>query len=81
MSHVGRRQYIFSLQLSRDQFLDYYKGSSKGLLVVAECGRRISFPPLRLIPFVTENGVSGRFLLKVDSNNRFVSLQRIQSRR
>lgn len=81
MSNVGQHQFVFSLHLTRDQFLDYYKGSAKGLLVVAECGRRISFPPLRLIPFVSENGVSGRFLLRVDSNNRFVSLQRIQSRR
>lgn len=81
MSHVGQHQFAFSLHLTRDQFLHYYKGSAKGLLVVAECGRRISFPPLRLIPFVTENGVSGRFLLKVDTDNRFVSLERIQSRR
>jgi hypothetical protein len=81
MNNVVQRQFIFSLHLTHDQFLDYYKGSAKGLLVIAECGRRISFPPLRLIPFVTENGVSGRFLLNVDSNNRFVSLQRIQPRR
>jgi len=81
MSNVDQRQFIFSLHLTRDQFLDYYKGSAKGLVVISECGRKVSFPPLRLIPFVTENGVSGRFLLKVDNNNRFVSLQRIQQRR
>lgn len=81
MSNVGQRQFIFSLYLTHDQFLDYYKGSAKGLLVAAECGRRISFPPLRLIPFVTATGVSGRFLLTVDNTNRFVSLQRIQPRR
>lgn len=81
MGNIGQRQFIFSLQLTRDQFLGYYKGSAKGLLVVTECGRKVSFPPLRLIPFVTENGVSGRFVLKVDRDNRFVSLQRIQGRR
>ena len=78
---TNKCQYIFSLHLSRDQFLDYYKGSGKGLLVVSECGRTVSFPPLRLIPFVTNNGVSGRFLLTVDNNNRFVSLKRIAPRR
>ena len=81
MSQVGQRQFIFTLHMTRDQFLDYYKGSTKGLLVVAECGRKVSFPPLRLIPFVTHGGVHGRFVLKVDKDNRFISLQRIQSRR
>ena len=78
---INQRQFVFSLRLTRDQFLDYYKGSAKGLLVVAECGRTVSFPPLRLIPFVTETGVSGRFALTVDRNNRFVSLKRITPRR
>lgn len=75
------RQFIFSIHLSEPEFLDYYKGTAKAIIVMSECGRRISFPPLRLIPFVTHRGVSGRFLLNVDTNNRFVSLQRIQSRR
>ena len=81
MSNVGQRQFIFSIHLSRQAFLDYYKGSAKTILVISECARRVSFPPLRLIPFVTHEGVSGRFLLKVDKDNRFVSLQRLQPRR
>jgi len=81
MTNVGQRQFIFSVSISQQEFLKYYQGAADCALVTSECGHRLRFPALRLRPFLSHHGITGRFALTVDNNNRFVSLQRIQSRR
>jgi hypothetical protein len=81
MTNVGQRQFFFSVQISQQEFLKYYQGTADYALVTSECGHRLRFPALRLRPFLSQHGINGRFALTVDKDNRFVSLQRIQSRR
>lgn len=72
-----QKQYCFNIALSNAQCLDYYKGHFQYIQVVADSGERIRFDAIKLRPFVSKIGIKGRFRLTLDSNNRFVSLERI----
>lgn len=67
---------LFTLNLQPEQLLRYYKGSSRYLQVVTEDGRNLRFPLEKLRPFVTAEGVQGRFLMRYDETGRFLSLTR-----
>jgi hypothetical protein len=45
--------------------------------VTADDGSRLRFPAASLRPFVTREGVHGRFLIRFDENLRLVELRRI----
>lgn len=81
MTNVGQRQFFFSVRISQQEFLKYYQGTADSALVTSECGRRLRFPALRLRPFFSHQGINGRFVLTVDKDNRFVSLQQVHPRR
>jgi hypothetical protein len=65
------------MQISQQQFLRYYQGSANAIQVMSECGKRLHIPAVRVRPFLTHSGINGRFLLTIDSNNRFIDLQQI----
>ena len=77
MNPARQKQYRFSLQLSQQQFLRHYQGSASSVQVFSECGRRLRFPASRLRPFLTHAGIKARFQLTVDSDNRFLKLEKI----
>lgn len=72
-----QRQFYFTLSLTSKECLDYYKGHFQHIQVVADSGERIRFDAVKLRPFVSKIGIKGRFRLTLDSNNRFVSLERV----
>ncbi|MDJ0807497.1 MAG: DUF2835 domain-containing protein [Gammaproteobacteria bacterium] len=69
----------FRLNLSTERYLSYYQGHASSVSVVAEDGRRIEFPANALRPFVTHNGVQGRFQLLIDDHNRLRGLERLSN--
>ncbi len=75
MSHT--RHIRFSLYLPADRYLRYYRGMASNVSVVADDGRRIAFPAAALRPFVTRDGVQGRFELVTDTDHRLLRLKRI----
>ncbi|NOY13453.1 MAG: DUF2835 domain-containing protein [Deltaproteobacteria bacterium] len=77
MTTTRQQQFRFSVHLSQQQFLRHYQGSVSAVQVLSECGRRLRFPASRLRPFLTHNGIHGRFQLTVDAENRFLSLKKI----
>jgi hypothetical protein len=77
MSSTRQRQYRFSIQLNQQQFLRYYQGSANTVQVYSECGKRLRFPASRLRPFLSHNGIFGRFQLTVSAENRFIELKKI----
>jgi len=77
MNTISQQHFFFRLQIDQQQLLRYYRGTACQVQVIAECGRRLQFPAMRLRPFLTQNGISGRFQLTVDSDNRFVQLTKI----
>ena len=78
MTTKSDRQYYFRLQLTQQRFLQYYQGSASSVQVVSECGKRLHFPAVRLRPFLAHTGISGRFLLTSDDNNRFINLKQLR---
>ena len=77
MTTSGQQQYRFRIQISQQEFLRHYQGAANAVVVQSECGRRLQFPASRLRPFLTHTGISGRFLLTVDADNRFLDLRKI----
>ena len=71
------RSIRFSLDLSADRYLRYYRGRASSVSVVAEDGRRIEFPAGALRPFVTREGVQGRFEMLIDAHNRLLRIERL----
>ena len=67
----------FRLQISAEDFLNYYTGQAKRVSVVSDEGQRVEFPAEHLREFVVADGISGYFELCFDQNNRFQYLQRI----
>lgn len=68
----------FRLALRADEYLAYYRGSAREVVVRAEDGRRVRFPANVLQPFVTHDGVHGRFELQFDAQHKLLGLQRLE---
>lgn len=69
-------EYYFPLQISRERYLAYYRGAVKNVLVTMQDGSTLQFPASALRPFVTNDGVNGQFILRVDENNKIIELIR-----
>ena len=67
----------FSLQLSSDQYLAYYKGQAKHISVVCDDGRRIEFPAEHLRSYLTHDGIQGYFEIEFDQQYRFSALRKL----
>ena len=72
------RQFTFALVFSPSELeRRYYKDRVDNILVMTEQGLRVQLPLRRLVPFITSVGIRGRFLLTLDNQNRFISLQKL----
>jgi glucose-6-phosphate isomerase len=70
------REVRFSLVISAEEMLRYYRGSAKDVIVTTDAGLRVQFPAQHLQRFVTPEGVRGRFALRFDGS-RIVDLRRL----
>lgn len=68
---------FFQLEISADEYLRYYNGTAKYVVTKSIDGRKVRFPVNILQSYITHDGISGRFSLKYDENNKFVSIQKI----
>jgi hypothetical protein len=67
----------FHLSISADDYLAYYQGVARAVVVQAEDGRSLRFPAGALQPFVTHQGIHGRFELCFDAHHKLQGLRRI----
>lgn len=67
----------FYLDISQAEYLRYYRGSAQSVLVQAEDGRRVRLPAVNLRPFVSSDGVCGRFEISLDENNSLLDICRL----
>ncbi len=67
----------FSLEISREEYLRYYRGEARAVQVTADDGRRIRFPASNLRRFVSRDGVRGRFEITLGEGNRLLELKKI----
>ncbi len=77
MNATAKKKYYFRLQISQQQYLQYYQGTANAVQVISESGQKIQFPAIRLRSFLTHQGIHGRFCLTLDGQNRFINLQRL----
>ncbi|HEB96609.1 MAG TPA: DUF2835 family protein [Sedimenticola thiotaurini] len=67
----------FRIDLPPERFVRYYQGVAQAVVVQAEDGRNIQLPAVNLRPFVTGEGVRGRFQLTLDDDGRLLQIDRI----
>lgn len=63
-------RYVIDLSIPSRELLRYYSGAASAVIAHDQYGRRVRFPATVLRPFVTRNGVYGRFVLEVDEHHR-----------
>ena len=67
-------QYIVELAISKQELLKYYRGAASQISAVATDGQTILFPVTAIQPFITHEGVFGRFQLQVNSQGRLLKI-------
>ncbi len=70
-------EYEFSLHISTEEYRKFYAGAVQHVQVRSRCGTVIRFPAAKLRPFLLPEGIHGVFRLRLGSNNKMLSLDRI----
>jgi len=71
------REYRFRLSIPADEYLAYYQGVAREVVVTLSNGLNLQFPAENLRPFVSRVGVFGQFVLRTDDDNKLLSLERV----
>lgn len=69
-------EYNFSMKMTVEQCKRFYQGDIRAIVVTCDTGQTVQLPAMRFRPFVTANGIRGRFRLVLDDNNKFVGLEK-----
>jgi len=70
--------HFFLLKINRDEWLRYYRGEARTVMITSLQGLRISLPAIHFRAHTTENGIQGLFRLTLDQNNKFIRLERLK---
>ena len=68
---------VFSLAITPEAYLQYYRGNARSVIVTSDDGRKIQFPANALQPYIKTDGINGRFRLIYDKNHKFIKLERL----
>jgi hypothetical protein len=71
-------QYEFYLRITAEQYLDYYRGTVRHVMVRCTTGQTVQFPASLLQQFVTPEGITGHFALTCDERHRNPRLERLR---
>jgi len=69
--------YRFRLAIPAQKYLAYYEGSVHAVVVRLANGQHLQFPAESLRRFVSQEGVYGEFVLRVDINNKLQDIERV----
>ncbi|MBL1277574.1 MAG: DUF2835 domain-containing protein [Ectothiorhodospiraceae bacterium] len=70
-------EYQFRLSISAQKYLSFYEGVAQEVVVTLSNGQSLQFPAEILRPFVTREGVYGKFVLRVDAQNKLQGIDRV----
>ena len=73
------KQFEFHLSISEQQYLHYYRGTVRQIMVRSSSGATIQFPAALLTKFVTTAGVHGRFVLTCDDDFKGSEVTRVKA--
>lgn len=71
------KQLTVDLNIPADSYLALYSGAARDVQAMTIDGLRIRFPGRILQPFVSREGVYGRFVIHFDDNNKFLAIEKI----
>jgi hypothetical protein len=69
-------RYEFRLDLTPEQYLDYYRGVLRQVMVESKNGQSVQFPASLLQRFLTPEGIHGDFVLTCDERFKNAELHR-----
>lgn len=69
-------KYYFSLNITKNDFLPYYRGEVTSIVVTTNLGTTVKFPAMHLRQHLTSRGIYGHFCLETQ-NNKFLSLNKL----
>ena len=68
---------LLDIHLPAERFLAVYQGRANRVLLHSRDGRKVSLPAHHLKPFLTHEGVHGRFELEFSSSGELLALRRL----
>jgi hypothetical protein len=71
------KKYVFNIRLSYRECENLYESSIQSIVVTALTGERVQLPSTRLRRFVEPTGISGKFCLMVNTDNKIHSFERV----
>jgi len=69
-------RYEFQLRITADQYLDYYRGTIRHVIVECYDGKKVQFPASLLQRFVAADGIRGDFVLTCDEQHKNSQVER-----
>lgn len=70
------RSFEFGMALSAEKTRGIYRGRARYLLVETDDGLKLQLPAANFREFVEADGIHGRFRVRIDADNKILSLQR-----
>jgi hypothetical protein len=70
-------RFEFQLNISAEQYLDYYRGTIRQVVVRTHEGKTVQFPASLLQRFITKEGIHGSFALLCDQHHANARLVRL----
>ena len=71
------RRFEFNMALSAEKTHSLYAGRARYILVESDDGLKLQLPASNFRPFVTIDGIHGRFRVRIDNDNRIVELRKL----
>lgn len=71
-------EYYLNLYMSAsDVERNFYGSGLRDVVATSENGIRIQLAMRHLFPYITHDGIRGRFRLRTDANHKFISLKKV----
>ncbi len=70
-------KYYFSIKITSAEFLPYYEGKIKTIIVTTNQGVKVEFPAMNIRKYLTSSGIQGYFCLET-KQNKFLSLVKLK---
>ena len=76
-SLMSQHDFDVWLNITSQQYLNYYRGHATHVSATDDQGRTIQFPANILRPYLTQSGIAGHFRLRCDAANRLMTIEKI----
>jgi hypothetical protein len=74
---MANRFINFSVRISPEEVLAIYQGAIPKVIVISDTGLKIDMKASHFRQFTTSSGISGRFQMELDAQNKLVSLRKL----